>query len=325
MKTRVVSFALSLGFIAAVLPVPTPAQSFPVKPITLVVTVPAGGSIDAVARLLASDMGAALGQPVVVMNRAGAGGNIAAEYVAKSPPDGHTLLITSSSTLVLNPYVYKSLPFDPERSFVPIGIPAQQNLVLVVHPKLNISTLNEFVALLKAQPGKLNYASSGSGTVPHLAAVMFSGQTATSANHIPYKGIAPAMNALLSGEVDFMFDSASTIGQIRAGKLKALAVIGPKRLASIPDVASFRELGLPGMETARGWYGIFAAAGTPSNVTQRLNREMVRVMSQPAVMEKVSAIGLENATSTPEGLGVVLREDLKRYAPVVRQANVTVE
>jgi tripartite-type tricarboxylate transporter receptor subunit TctC len=325
MKFGTLSRTLSGAVLALALPLSAVAQPWPTKPIQLVVTVPAGGSIDAVARFLAPDVGAALGQPVVVINKAGAAGNIAAEYVAKAPADGYTLMITSSSTLVLNPFVYKSLPFDPVKSFAPVAIPAMQNLILVVHPKLKVNTLNEFVALLKAKPGMLNYASSGAGTVPHLASVLFEMQTATSGNHVPYKGIAPAMNALVSGEVDYMFDSASTISHIKAGGVKALAVIGPKRLASIPDVASFRELGLAGMEAGRGWYGIFAPAGTPKEVVQRLNREIVRVMKQPAVMEKVSNIGLENMTSTPEELATAVNEDLKRYAPIVKQANVTVQ
>jgi tripartite-type tricarboxylate transporter receptor subunit TctC len=234
-------------------------------------------------------------------------------------------MITSSSTVVINPYVFKALSFDPVNSFTPIAIAAMQNLILVVHPKLNVSTLNEFVALMKSKPQTLNYGSSGPGTVPQLAALLFGNLTGTMANHIPYKGIAPAMNALVAGEVDFMFDSASTISHIRAGGLKALAVIGPKRLPALPEVASFRELGFPAMEVGRGWYGIFAPAGTPQDIVQRLNREIVRVMTQPAVMEKISAIGLESYTSSPEGLATMLSEDLARYAPIVKQANVTAQ
>ena len=271
----VVSAAFVLGLSAA-----ASAQSYPTKPVTLVVTVPAGGSIDAVARFLAPDLSAALGQPVVVLNRAGAGGNIAAQSVATAPADGHTLLLTSSSTLVLNPFVYKSVPFDPLKSFVPIGIPAQQNLILTVPQKLKVSTLSEFLALLKSKNGTFNYASAGSGTVPHLAAVLLGEQTKTTSTHIPYKGIAPALNALLAGEVDFMFDLASAISHIHSGRVKALAVIGPKRLASLPDVATFRELDMPAMETARGWYGLFAPAGTSPEIVRRLNREMVRIHSR---------------------------------------------
>jgi tripartite-type tricarboxylate transporter receptor subunit TctC len=325
MKSRIIGPMLCAVVAALALPLSASAQTFPAKPVNLVVTVTAGGSIDAVARLLAPELGGALGQTVIVQNKPGAGGNIAAEYVAKAPADGYTLLITSSSTMVLNPFVYKSLPFHPVKSFAPVAVPAQQNQILVVHPQLNVSTLSELVALLKARPGKLNYASSGSGAITHLGGVLFGLQTGTQANHIPYKGVAPATTALLAGEVDSMFDSANTIPHIRAGKVRALAVIGPKRLPSLPDVPAFAELGLPGMEIARGWYGIFAPAGTPPEVVQRLSREILRVMKLPTVMERVSSIGLENVTASAEELAGALSEGLRRYEPIVRQAGVTVQ
>lgn len=314
-----------LVLLGSILPLAAAGQTYPAKPVTLVATVPAGGSIDAVARIVAQDVGAALGQPMVVSNRAGAGGNIAAEYVAKAPPDGYTLLITSSSTLAINPHLYKTVPFDPEKSFAPIIMPARQNLILVAHPKLRVSTYKEFVAVVKARAGKLNYGSSGEGTLPHLAGVMFNGYMQANASHVPYKGIAPAMNALVSGEVDYMFDSASTIEQIRAGKVRALAVIGPKRLAALPDIATFRELGLPQMEGARAYYAILAPAGTPADIVRRLNGEIARVLKQPGNMDKISAIGLENATSTPEELMRAVREDLKHFAVIVKQANIAVQ
>ena len=298
-------------------------ENYPAKPVNLVLTVSAGGSVDAVARMLGADLTQALGQPVLVQNRAGAGGNIAAEYVANAAPDGHTLLMFSSSTFTLNPFVYKSLAFDPEKSFVPVAMPARLNMILVAHPKHNVATFEQLLALLKAQPGRLNYGSSGNGTLPHLAGVLLGMQTGTTANHVPYKGIAPATNDLLAGHIDFMFDSATTIPHIRAGKVRALAVIGPKRLSSLPDVASFRELGVPEMETASGWYGIFAPAGTPPAIVARLNQEIVRIMRQPSIVEKVAAMGLETASATPQEVGIALRNDLRRFAPVVKQANVT--
>ncbi len=316
---------LLLALFGSAIPAAAVAQTYPAKPVTLVVTVPAGGSIDAVARIVAQGLTAALGQPVVVLNRAGAGGTIAADYVAKAPPDGYTLLITSSSTLAIEPFLYKSLPYETEKSFAPIVMPARQNLILVVHPKLKLATYKEFVPLLKAQSAKLNYGSSGEGTLPHLAGLLFNSYMGTSASHVPYKGIAPAMNALVSGEVDYMFDSASTIEQIRAGKLRALGVIGPKRLAALPDVLTFRELGLPQMEAARAYYAIMAPAGTPAEIVQRLNRDIVRVLREPASMEKISAIGLENAVSTPEELARALREDLKHFSSIVKEANVTAQ
>jgi len=304
------------------LPAAVLAQSYPTKPVNLVVTVPAGGSIDAMARALAAELSPALGQPVVVTNRAGAGGNLAAEYVANSAADGYTLMITSSSTLVLNPFVYKSIPFDPVKSFEPIVIPARLNMILVAHPRTNASSVRELVAMLKAQSGKASYGSSGNGTLPHLAGVLFNNETGTEATHIPYKGIAPAVNDLLSGQIEYMFDSATTVPHIRAGKVRALAVIGPNRLPSLPEVATFKELGMPGMEAAGGWYGIFAPAGTPREIVQRLNQEVVRVLRQPNIRERLAAMGLESATSTPEELAAALRDDLRRFAPLVKQANV---
>lgn len=298
-------------------------EKYPAKPVNLILTVSAGGSVDAVARMLGADLTQALGQPVLVQNRAGAGGNIAAEFVANAAPDGYTLLMFSSSTFTLNPFVYKSLAFDPEKDFVPVAMPARLNMILVAHPKHNVASFQELLALLKAQPGRLNYGSSGNGTLPHLAGVLLGMQTGTTANHVPYKGIAPATNDLLAGHIDFMFDSATTIPHIRAGKVRALAVIGPRRLSSLPDVASFRELGVPEMETASGWYGIFAPAGTPPAIVARLNQEIVRIMRQPSIVEKVAAMGLETASATPQEVAVALRNDLRRFAPVVKQANVT--
>jgi tripartite-type tricarboxylate transporter receptor subunit TctC len=272
---------------------------------------------------MASELSKALSQPVVVVNRAGAGGNIAADFVAKSDPDGYTLLMTSSSTIVLNPFVYKSLTFDPVKSFAPVAMPAKINLILVVQPKLEISTLDQFVSLLRAKPNALNYATSGNGTNPHLAAALFLRETGTSAVHVPYKGIAPAKTAFLAGEVQFMFDSATMISNIRAGEVTALAVIGPERLPALPQVPTFRELGLPKMEIARGWYGVFAPAGTPAPIVERLNREIAKAMVQPSIRTKIEAMGLQPAQETPQGLATVVKEELDSFGPIVKQAHMT--
>lgn len=323
MNFRRLSTALSTIAITLLSAAPALAQLPAASPVTIVVTTPAGGSIDAVARLIASDADKALGRPVLVVNRGGAGGNIAAELVAKSKPDGLTLLMTASSTLTVNPWIYQSLPFDPEKSFVPILIPARQNNILVVHPKLNVSTMKEFVTLLKAQPGKYNFASAGSGSLSHLAGVLFSEHAGISAAHVAYSGIAPGMVALLGGQVDFMFDSATSLPHVRSGKLRALAVIGPNRLAAMPEVATMRDLGYPEMETAKSWYGIFAPAGTPAEVVQRLHRDLVATMRKPEIVDKVTAMGMESAASTPEELGVAVTEALRKYAPIVKRAGIS--
>ena len=298
------------------------AQTFPTGTVTFVATAPAGGSIDAVARLAAQDITKSLGQPVVVVNRAGAGGNIAADAVAKSKADGHTLLFTAASTLTINPWIYPSLTFDPEKGFLPVIMPARQNNILVVHPKLGVSSAKEFVALMKAKPDALNYGSAGVGSLSHLAGVLFADQSGTTATHVAFSGIAPSMTALLAGQVDYMFDSATSLPHIRSGKLKALGVIGPSKLAAMPDVPTMRELGYPGMETARSWYGIFAPAGTPPEVVQRLNREIGAAMTRPEVAEKVTAMGMEATTSTPEELGTALRDALKKWEPIVKRVGI---
>ncbi|HVL55327.1 MAG TPA: tripartite tricarboxylate transporter substrate binding protein [Burkholderiaceae bacterium] len=301
------------------------AQTYPSKPVTLVATVPPGGSIDVMARWIGQELGKSLGQPVVVENRPGAGGNIAADHVARSAPDGYTLMITSSSTLTINPHVYRSLPFNPEKSFVPIVIPARLNMVLVVHPKHDVTSVHDLAGRMKADKGKFNFASSGVGTLPHLASELLTMRVGAQANHVPYKGLGPAMNDLLAGQVDFMFDSASSVPHIKAGKLRALAVVGPNRLAAIPDVPTFREIGIDGMETAAGWYGIFAPNGTPRPIVDRLSAEIRKILDMPATKERFIAIGLEPATSTPEELGAALSNDLKQLGQLVRQLNLQLQ
>lgn len=319
------SFADAVAISALLLAAPAAAQAFPSKPVNLVVTVPAGGSIDAVARLIAADLAPVLGQPVLVVNRPGAGGNLAGESVARAAPDGHTLMISSSSTLTVNPHVYKNMPFDSIKSFAPIVMPARLNLILAVHPRHAVNTVKEFVELLKAQPGKLTYASSGNGTNPQLGGILFGMQTGTSSLHVPFGGIAPALNALLGGQVDYMFDSATSIPHVQAGKVKALAVVGPARLSSLPTVPALSELGFADMTAVNGFYAVMATAGTPPDVVSRLNTEIVRVMRQPGVMERVNGMGLVNATSTPEQLGQAIADDLRRLGPIIREAKISLQ
>lgn len=298
------------------------AQGYPAKPVHVVVTVPAGGSIDTIARAIAAELGKVFSQPVVVENRAGANGNIAAEYVARAAPDGHTLLITGGGTIGINPHVFKSIPFDSQKSFAPITLTARTNLVLVVHPKLNVSTLAEFLALARANSGKLNYGSSGSGSQPHLAGEILNHEAGITLTHVPYKGLAPATSDLLAGQIDLMFDSAGTVPHIKSGKLRALAVVGPNRLAALPDVATFREQGQRGMEVASGWHGAFAPAGTSREIVQRLNNEMVKILRTSAMQEMVSRIGAEPAHCTPEELAALVKEDVERMGAIVKRARI---
>lgn len=272
------AWILAMGASLGALPVV--AQTFPAKPLNLVVTVTAGGSIDAVARLIAADLGPALGQPVIVVNRPGVGGNVAGESVARAAPDGHTMMISSSSTLTVNPHVYKNMPFDSLKSFAPIVMPARLNLIVAVHPRHAVNNVKEFVELLKSQPGKLTFGSSGNGTNPQLGGVLFD-------------------------------------------KVKALGVIGPARLPSLPSVPTLTELGFADMTAVNGFYAIVATAGTPADVVTRLNTEMVRIMRQQKSMDRINTMGLVNATSTPEQLGQAIADDLRRLGPIIQEAKIS--
>lgn len=299
------------------------AQAFPNKPVTIVVSVPAGGTIDAIARMVAKDMGEALGQPVVVDNRAGANGNIAADFVRRSPADGHTLLMLASSTLTLGPYVMDKVPFDPIKDFAPVAMTAGLNMALLAHPKLGVSDVKGLVAAMKASPGRLNYSSTGNGSFPHVAGALLNLDTNTTATHVPYKGLAPSIQDLLAGVVDFTFDSGSAI-HVKGGKLKALAVIGPKRAAALPDVPTFRELGLPELEKVSGWHGVFAPAGTPAAVVNRLNAEINKSLKKPESIERVQAMGFESVRTTPAELGTVLQRDYKTFGELITRTKISV-
>ena len=300
-------------------------QAYPAKPISVIVSVSAGGSIDTIARTIAEELAKSLGQPVIVENRPGANGNLAAQAVARAAPDGYTLLATGGSTLNLNPHLYKQLPFDPLKSFVPITMTARTNLILVVHPKLKVDTVDAFVALAKAQPGKLNYGSAGNGSLLHIAGELFNDAAGVDTNHVPYKGLAPAVNDLLAGQIDFMFDSATTVPHIKAGKLKGLAVVGPNRLAALPELKVLSAYGIKGVEVASGWHGLFAPAGTPPEIVAKLNAEAVKVLAMPKVKERISALGAEPASSSSAELSKRLASDVERLGPIVRKTGATLD
>jgi tripartite-type tricarboxylate transporter receptor subunit TctC len=299
--------------------------AYPSKPITIIVSVSAGGSIDTIARSLAEELAKSLGEPVIVENRPGANGNLAATAVARAAPDGYTLLATGGSTLNLNPHLYKQLPFDPVKSFVPITLTARTNLILVVHPKLKVDTVEAFVALAKAQPGKLNYGSAGNGSLLHIAGELFNAGAGIDTNHVPYKGLAPAVNDLLAGQIDFMFDSATTVSHVKSRKLKALAVVGPNRLAALPELKILSAHGIKGMEVASGWHGLFAPAGTPPAIVARLNAEALKVLAMPKIEERISALGAEPASSSSEELAKLLAGDIERLGPIVRKTGASLD
>ncbi|HSI00949.1 MAG TPA: tripartite tricarboxylate transporter substrate binding protein [Reyranella sp.] len=301
------------------------AQAWPAKPIHIVVSVTAGGSIDTIARAYGEALSQALGQTVVIENKPGANGNIAAQAVARATPGGYTLFATGGSTLNLNPFLYKSLPFDPVKSFAPIVMTARTNFILVAHPKLGVDTLPALIALAKARPKTLNYGSAGAGSLIQIATELFNTAVGIETNHVPYKGLAPAVNDLLSGQIDFMFDSATTMSHIQAGRLKALAVIGPNRLPALPEVKTLAEQGVNGVEAASGWHALFAPAGTPAEVIARLNGAMQPILAAAAMKERVIALGAEPASSTPDELAQRLADDLVRLEPIVKRTGASLD
>lgn len=292
------------------------------RPITIVVTTAAGGSIDAAARHIAGELSKSLHRTVVVDNRPGAGGNIAAEYVKRSTPDGSTLLMMASSTFTLNPLIFDKLSFDPVKDFTSVAMTAGVNMVLVTHPRLGAKDLKTIIAALKKKSNGLSFGSSGNGSLSQIAGELLTMQTQTQAVHVPYKGNAPALNDLLAGQLDFMFDSGTAAPHVAAGKLDAIAVIGPKRLASYPNVPTFKEAGLEGMEAVSGWHGIFAPAGVPADVVNQLNREINTVLKSNEMREKLNAMGLEQVSSTPAELDRAVQTDIRRLEPVVQRAHI---
>ncbi|HLG49134.1 MAG TPA: tripartite tricarboxylate transporter substrate binding protein [Reyranella sp.] len=301
------------------------AQDYPAKPIQLIVSVSAGGSIDTIARAYGEALAEKLGQPVVVENKPGANGNIAAATVARAKPDGYTLLATGGSTLNLNPFLYRELPFDPVKSFAPIALTARTNFILVVHPKLKVDTLDAFIALAKAKPKTLNYGSAGAGSLIQIASELFNSVVGIQTNHVPYKGLAPAVNDLLAGQIDYMFDSATTMSHIQAGRLKALAVIGPNRLPALPEIKTLAELGVHGVEAASGWHGLFAPAGTPPEIVTKLNAALQPILASDAMKQRVIALGAEPAASTPDELAKRLADDLVRLQPIVKATGASLD
>ena len=302
---------------ALALPQSLLAQDYPTRPVRIVVPFQPGGGSDTLARLLAEKLNAKWGQPVIVENRAGAGGNLGAEFVAKSLPDGYTLLISSPGPVVINKSLYARLGFDPD-GFVPVAIIATNYGVLAVHPKVGFDSVAQLVALARASPDKLNYASAGSGTTPHLAGELFKSLAGVRITHVPYKGAGPGFAGLLGGEVDMMFvDVFIALPHVRSGKLRALALGGGKRNPLLPGVPVLSEV-LPGFEY-QVWQGMVAPAGTPAAVVSRLSAAIAEVVKQPEVAKRLGDVGLEAVGSTPAEMGVVMKADRERWGKVVRE------
>jgi len=294
------------------------AQSYPSRPIHFIVPYPAGGPLDTIARLLGQKVSENVKQPVIVENKPGAGGNIGADFVAKSPPDGYAILMGAVATHAINPTLYANIPYDPVRDFAPITQVASTPNVLVVNPSIPASNVKEFVAYAKANPGKLNFGSGSTGSAGHLAGELFKSMAGVDMTHIPYKGAAPAMQDLIGGQIQLMFDNlASALTQVRAGKVKALAVTTAKRSSLAPDLPTIAESGLPGFDIST-WFGIFAPGGTPPEVVARLNTEFTRALAMPDIREKMLNLGAEPVSSTPEQFAAYIRSEAEKYARVVK-------
>jgi tripartite-type tricarboxylate transporter receptor subunit TctC len=297
------------------------AQSWPQKPIRVIVNFPPGGAADQIARAVAQPLGEALGQSVVVENRGGANGNIGGEAVAKSAADGHTLLMSSGGMVSINPHLYNKMPFDPVKDLVPVAAAARVLVFLEVRPGLQINDFKTFLDFVKANPGKLSFGSPGNGSSPHLAAEMMKAQSQTFAVHVPYRGAAPAMQDLLAGQIDFMFDPGIGLQHVRSGKLKMLAVGSPKRSPLFPDVPTLDELGLKGFD-ADSWFGFYAPAGTPVDVVQRLNREINAALNSPAVKDRIQALGGIPAPMSAADFGQSAKTDSERFGQLIKSRNI---
>ncbi len=300
---------------------PAFAQGWPSRPVRVVAAYPAGGSIDIVARLVSQRLGESLGQPFIVENKAGAAGNIGTDFVAKAAPDGYTLLMGSAAAISSAPNVYAKLPYDPLKDLLPIVLVANQPNALIVRPGLAANNVREFIALARANPGKLNYGSSGVGASQHMTAELFAMMTGVQITHVPYKGGAPAMADLISGQIDFMFDPVPTsIQVVRSGKVRALAVTSLRRSEVMPDLPSMAEAGLDGFEL-RGWIGLLAPANTSRDLVQRLNGEVLKMLAAD-LRGKLLELGLDVAGGTPEQFAAFIREDIAKYGRIVKTSGM---
>ncbi|MEY3792890.1 MAG: hypothetical protein RLZZ189_1841 [Pseudomonadota bacterium] len=318
------TIAFICGLLSLVLTAPANAQSYPTKPVRVVVPYPPGGPTDIVARVLFQQVSEATGQQFLVDNRAGAGGNIGAEIVAKSPADGYTLLIGTTAHAI-NMSLFKNLSYDVQKDFAPVSLLTQGPLVLVAHPQFPANSIKEVIELAKSKSGGLNFASSGNGQSTHLSAELFNTMAGIKMSHVPYKGSAPALTDVMSGQVDVMFDTTlSAMPFVKAGKLKALGLTSPVRSPAAPDVPTIAESGLPGYEVF-AWNGVFVPTGTPKAVVQQLNDQIRRAMLLPQVKDKFSAQGFAASWNSPENFGVFVKNEVDKWTRTVKASGATLD
>ena len=312
---------LALALLASAAFPAAQAQTWPAKPVRVIVNFPPGGAADQLARAIGVPLAEALGQPVVVENRAGANGNIGGEAVAKAPADGYTLLMSSGGMVSVNPHLYPKMAFDPAKDLTPVAAAARVLVFLEVKPSLPVNNVKEFLAYVKANPGKLSFGSPGNGSSPHLAAEMMKAQTNTFAVHVPYRGAAPAMQDLLGGQLDFMFDPGIGLQHVKAGKLKLLAVGSSRRSPLFPDVPTLDEAGLKGFD-ADTWFGFYAPTGTPTEIVSRLNREINKILGSQAVKDRIMAIGGIPAPMSPGDFNMRASIDGARFGALIKARNI---
>ncbi|MGZ5105947.1 MAG: Bug family tripartite tricarboxylate transporter substrate binding protein [Usitatibacter sp.] len=318
-------FTFAGALVAAALSTASPAQEWPSGPVHIVVPFGPGSTPDIVARLVADRLSARLGKPVIVDNKPGAGGNIGTDAVAKAAPDGQTIGLSIAGPLAVNTLLYRSMPYDPARDLAPVTIAATQPSILVVAPRLGVSTTAELVALLKANPGKYNYSSMGGGSISHLAMEALSARSGAQIVHVPYSGSAPAVLALLTGEVDLACLPATVaMPQIKAGKLKALAVATEKRSPALPGIPTLREAGIENV-FADAWMGFVVPARTPAPVVKRLQEELVRALDDPQVREKLRAQYMDVVAGSPAEFRAVMAADLARWKPVIEKNHIKLD
>jgi tripartite-type tricarboxylate transporter receptor subunit TctC len=312
------SLALVIGVCSGTLP----AAEYPDKPIRMIVPAAPGGGADFVARILGTKLTDAMGQSVVIDNRAGASGTIAAEGTAKAPADGHTLLMGQSTSVVIAPQLYTRLGYDTLRDLTPVTLVARVPNILVVHPGVAAASVKELIALAKARPDLLNFGSAGNGAPSHLAGEMFKSSAGVAMVHVPYKGAGLAVNALLAGEIQVMFaPSVAVLPQVKSGRLRALAVTSAARSSAVPDLPTLAESGLPGYDIS-SWFGLFAPANTPAAVVEKIYRETAKALQLPDVRERFSREGAEPVASTPAEFGAYVRSEFAKYAKLVRDTGI---
>ena len=314
-------WALSIALVALGFADDASGQNYPSRAIRIVVPFPAGGGVDTMARILGNKLSERVGQPVLIEHRPGAGGNLGADAVAKAPPDGYTVLLTVNG-LAISPSLYRTLPFDPLKAFAPVTQVAASRFVLAGSPKMEAATIQEVIALARAKPGSLNYGSSGVGAPLHLQAEMFKHAAGLDIAHIPYRGDAPMLTALLSGDIQIAFMPMSTgVPQVQNRQLRGLAITGRARSTALPELPTLLEVGVKGLEDG-SWYGLFAPAGTPPDIVARLQREMAEVLKSPDVDERLRSTGNEPVGGTPEAFEALFKADIVKFAKIIADAKI---